>query len=133
MSAQPKIARNDARWFPDVREKLLAALTVYDLAAKPDFERLKGLSEQTEIEGVAVHTDSAIIEGGKWIAPATLYVTLRYDTQSDDPVALSDSYPATITFFVDDAHNVAVERVDVDVSSFYGESGPSEEGSEAGA
>ncbi len=34
------------------------------------------------MEGIAVHTDSAIIENGKWSAPATLYVTLRYDVKA---------------------------------------------------
>ena len=133
MTAQPKIARNDARWFPDVREKLLAALTFYDRALKPVFAQLRDLSERTEIEGVAVHTDSAIIEGQKWIAPATLYVTLNYEIGSKEPVALSDSYPATVTFFVDAEHNVTVERVEVDVSSFYGEGEPADDGLETEA
>lgn len=130
MTAELKIARKDARWFPDVREKLLAALAVYDLASQPDFARLRDLSERTEIEGVAVHTDSAIIKGRKWIAPATLYVTLNYDIGSKEPVALSDSYPATVTFAVDAEHNVTVERVEADVSSFYGEGEPADDGPE---
>ena len=120
MTAPAKIARNDERWFPQLRDVLQTAVQAYDFENKPDFAVLRDLSEQTKLEGVAVHADSAIVEDGRWVAPATIYVTLVYEPRSTEPVMLTDSYPAKVGFAVDEDHKVEVKNIEVDVSSFYG-------------
>ena len=65
-----------------------------------------------------VHGDSSVFEGGQFVAPATVYVQLVYDPNSNDSVSFSDSYPARVVFDIENGA-VTIKNVIVDTRSFY--------------
>lgn len=120
MTSLSRVARQDRRWSSDLPDRLQKALDGYDFASAPEFESLSGLSSRTELEFVRAHGESAVIEGDHWRAPVTIYVILNYGGKSD-PVSMNDSYPGVVIFGVDAESRVAIDHIEADVTSFYGE------------
>jgi Predicted pPIWI-associating nuclease len=114
----PIAARRSDLWFDDLPRLLEKAVADFDFENSDDFQSLADLSAATQLEGIDVDGDSAVVSKSGWTAPAAVYVTLVYDPNSDDPVELNDSYPATVHFRVSDGA-VAVERIDPNTRSFY--------------
>ena len=114
----PKEARRTTHWFSNLPDKLNAAFENYDIRTSEAYAGLSELATSVIIEGHSIDVESTIIDGKNWIAPGTIYVSLRYDPNSDDPVELSDSYPITVNFSVSHG-DVNIEGVKADVSSFY--------------
>lgn len=109
-------------WFDALPEKLSEAAAAYSLPDTPDWSPLAELSSQTLFEGIEVHGEAAVFDEGKFIAPATVYVTLQYDPKSNDSVSFHDSYPARVFFALqagDAEKSVAVEKIEVDTTSFF--------------
>jgi hypothetical protein len=117
-AAVPVEARQTNSWFEDLPRVLEKATIDYGLESSPDFQPLADLSSATRLEGIDVDGESAVVSRDGWAAPATVYVTLVYDPNSDDPVELNDSYPATVHFGVDNGV-IAINRIEPNTRSFY--------------
>ncbi|HEY8572745.1 hypothetical protein [Phenylobacterium sp.] len=122
----PTIARTDRRWFRDLPDRLQEAVEAYDYQSKPEWSDLADLSEVTELQSIVTHGQSAVIEDGHWIAPATVYVRLLYEPGTKEQLELSEAFPARIEFEVRDDESIAITSIRADVSSFYDDE-PSEE------
>ncbi len=104
---------------PKIAERLQTAVGEYNLAETIGFQGLEALSAATELEYIDVHTDAIVAVGDEKIAPATVYVTLRYGLNDPEgPVSLADSYPARVRFTVEN-DSIVIQGIDVDTSSFY--------------
>lgn len=114
----PRTARRSPKWTPDLPKQLEAAFDAYNFEASEAFRDLSELAAVTRIEGHLIDTESTIVDGNDWVAPGTIYVTLVYDPNANDPVELNDSYPMSIYYSVDDG-GVSVNRVIADTTSFY--------------
>jgi len=113
-----RLTRNSTKWFEGLTDSLSKAVDEYGLPDKPDWQPLADLSGQTMFEGIETYGDSTVIEGDQLVAPATVYVTLTYDPNSNEPSSFGDSYPARVFFSVD-GNEVVVKHIEVDTHSFY--------------
>jgi hypothetical protein len=117
MSAVAKRAEGTENWRSDIPAALKSAVQEYVQRDADWFQPLADLSGRTEFDSLDVDTDVILLENGKWIAPATAFVTLVYH-DNDNDLRLPDAFPATVRFSVDD-ESVTIDAIDVDVSSFY--------------
>jgi len=118
--APMQLTQRSPFWFPELPDKLSRAVKEYKLVERPDWQPLEELSNQTLFEGIEVYGDAAVIEGDALIAPATIYVRLTYDPNSDDVVSFEDSYPARVFFSSDSKEKrVTVNKIHVDTTSFF--------------
>lgn len=81
---------------------------------------LEALSSGTEFEALDAASDGIFWADDKqhFEAVGTVYVTLNYGG-TRDPVSMSDAYPAYVYGHVEGQNRAMVDRVEVDVSSFY--------------
>lgn len=114
----PVAARQSSQWSSSIPEKLLAAFSNYDLESSEAYGQLGALAQSVKLDGYSLDVDSIVIDGEKWSCPGTIFVILRYDMGSDDPVELNDSYPMLVHFAVAD-DKVSIDGVEADTSSFY--------------
>ena len=122
MARPATIANVHRDWFDDLPERLSDAADKYNLPETDDWNVLAELSSQTIFEGMEVYGDDAVFENNEFVAPATVYVKLVYDPNSNDPVEINDSYPARVFFSIKgkkDDKQVEIHRVEVDTSSFF--------------
>lgn len=117
----PTIARTDKRWFDALPERLQEAVGLYDYTSTPQWSELSELSEGTELQNIVAHGQSAVIEDGRWVAPATVYLHLVYEPGTKDQVDFSDAFPAKIEFEVLDNEDIVISSIETDVSSFFGD------------
>lgn len=119
MSTSSRLSAHKEIWFPNLPNLLDKAVEDYDLPNTGDWAPLDELSSATVFEGIDVYGDSAIMEGEKLVAPGNVYVELVYDPNSKEAVTFNDSYPVRVFFRVTDDKEIAIERIEVDTSSFY--------------
>lgn len=120
MTRAARLSETDAAWFEGLPEKLEHAADEYDLPNTGDWDPMAELSSSTRFEGIEVHGDAIIREGDNLIAPATVFVELIYDPNSDEPVSFHDSYPAQIFFSSDpESKAVSISQIAIDNSSFF--------------
>jgi Predicted pPIWI-associating nuclease len=114
-----KLTKKFPEWFEDLPKKLNEAVENFSLPDTEDWTALAELSANTEFEYIEVDSNSAVVEGGQLIAPATVYVKLNYGPENDG-VEFHDSYPARVFFSTNkNDKSVTVKKIGVDVSSFY--------------
>ena len=123
-NAPPVSARALDEWFPELPEALEKAVSDYGLAETSDWQPLDELSSATRFEEIETDGESAIYESGRFVAPASVHVTLVYEPNSDEPTEMADSYPARVYFKIvpkgkNKRPSVAVDRIEVDTASFY--------------
>jgi hypothetical protein len=114
----PQDARKSRMWFDDLPRVLRNAVEQFNFEDSPEFQTLADLSGATRLEGLDVDGDSAVVSNTGWSAPGSVYVTLVYDPNSKESVELSDSYPVTVYFTVNE-EEVTIDRIVPDVRSFY--------------
>lgn len=115
----PMRAATQGSWTTETKLRLVKGVEDYKLPSKPEWSGLDELSSRTEFEGLQVFAEDAIFDGKEFLAPATVYVKLNYDSSSDEPVAFSESFPASVVFQVNAAGEVLVKKVNVDTTSFF--------------
>lgn len=118
MTKTPIDARRAGRWSAALSEALQRAVAGYDFSNSVYFAPLADLSGSTEFDGLDVDTDSIVVAGRAWSAAGTVYVTLVYDPNSNEPVRMTDSYPVVVHFSID-GDDVTIQKIEVDVQSFY--------------
>ena len=81
---------------------------------------LEALSSGTEFEALDAASDGIFWadDTQHFEAVGTVYVTLNYGG-TRDPVSMSDAYPAYVYGHNEGKSRAAIDRVEVDVSSFY--------------
>jgi Predicted pPIWI-associating nuclease len=117
----PKRASTQDIWTGAAKQNLIEAVENYDLSSKTEWSALDELSSATEFEGMQVFAEDAIFKGSDFVAPATVYVKLRYGEDSAEPVTFSDSFPASVTFNVASDGDVEINRIEIDTNSFFNE------------
>lgn len=111
-------ARLTDQWSPELADALERAVEDYDLPASDDWGPLDELSQSTAFDGFDLDPDSTVIVDGTFRTPGTVFVTLNYDSNSDEPISMSDSFPMIVRFKVID-NAVQIEEIEVDTSSFF--------------
>jgi hypothetical protein len=96
-------------WFPGLPDALSRAVKAYNLPSKPEWQKVEQLSNRTVFEGIEVFGDSAVSEGGRLVAPATVYITLTYTL---DDTTFNESYPARV-FFTLDGEQIEIANIEV--------------------
>jgi hypothetical protein len=114
----PVEARRTKSWFANLPQILEDAFEQFDFESSDAYRSLCDLATVVTVEGHSIDAESSVIDNRKWIAPGTVYVTLVYDPNSNDPVELSDSYPITVYYSVK-GNSVEINKVTADVSSFF--------------
>jgi hypothetical protein len=114
----PLSARRSSHWTPGLGEKLESALNAYDWDESEVYDSLSELSQAVEITGHTIDIDSTVFTERNFICPGNVFVQLRYDVNSEDPVYIDDSYPISVTFQVNE-NEVKIDSISVDTSSFY--------------
>ena len=114
-----------SEWFPELPAALHDAVNKYPLADTPDWATLAELSPQTVFRGIDVSSANSVFDGGSFIAPGTVHVTLQFDPDSPDAKSFDDIYPARVYFKIvtggdsPEKSTVTIERVETDTTSFF--------------
>ena len=105
----------------DVLNDMLLKEDITNTAAWLD---LQAMSNNTEIDGIYVISESAVFQGNHFIAPAVINVTLNYGGKNDQ-TSMTDSFPAEIKFRINITNTarksgeISIEDITVDTRSFY--------------
>jgi hypothetical protein len=120
----PVVVSSLDAWFPELPKALQLAVEKYKLPETIDWQPLAELSSATKFEEIEVYGDSAVLDAGRFIAPASVHVSLAYDPNSKQAIHFADSYPARV-YFVINANKkgknptIAVDHIEVDTASFF--------------
>ncbi|MBA4802527.1 MAG: hypothetical protein H2040_11770 [Euryhalocaulis sp.] len=102
-----------------IEQKIESALENYEVEESSAWQELSDLSANTVFDGIEVYGDSVIKDGDDIIIAATIYVTLNYDINSNDPVSFNDSYPARVYFTLSPENEILIQNIEADTRSFY--------------
>ncbi len=118
-------ANSREEWSANLLEVLRDAGKKYRLQENAkDWSKLAELSDHTVFKGIDIFGANSVYDAGEFIAPANVYVTLTFASDSAEKVTHEEAFPARVFFKIVDQggssekRSVEIEHVEADTSSF---------------
>jgi Predicted pPIWI-associating nuclease len=111
-------------WRNSLVSELEDAVKRIDIGSTEAGRELDSLSSHTEIDGIYAMPESAVYQGGRFFAPASISVTLNYGGKTDAE-RMTDTFPAEIEFHIEGSKGIAgegkivIDGITVDTRSFF--------------
>ena len=101
-----------------LRHKVASEVRSLDLSKYDDWVDIQDFAREIEQDKIEVADDEVTIEDDKVYGPMNVYVNLKQDF-SDSSLNTTEGFPGKFFGHIDRDNKVVIDRIDIDLSSFY--------------